>query len=84
MEGKKILRYPDRLSPQGRDDTWDMGLGAWPCSAVLQKGLTDLSPTSSSRGDCHTPQAAVSDHEVLWEAAHAPSHQQTGTMSEQE
>lgn len=33
---------------------WDMGLGAWPCSAVLGRRLAEASPASSPPGDCHT------------------------------
>lgn len=67
MEGRKILCYPDRLSPHGRDDMWDMALGVWPCSAVLGKRLSEPSPCQLlPRGLSHC-QTSVSDHGVLWE-----------------
>lgn len=59
MEGKKIPCYPDRLSLHGRDDMWDMGLGVWPCSAVLGRTLSEPSPVSSPPGDCHPPGSSV-------------------------
>lgn len=83
MEGRKILCYPDRLSPHGRDDMWDMALGVWPCSAVLGKRLSEPSPASSSSGDCDTARQQCQSMGCSGSCpCTIPS--QTGTMAEQE